>query len=46
MRPSAALLGVDKIEGHEAMYYELEGLDAHGGAIFYGDEVLGIVKMF
>ena len=32
--------------GHEAVYYEMEGLDAHGGAVFYSDEVLGIVKMF
>ena len=32
--------------GHEAVYYELEGLDAHGGAVFYSNEVLGTVKMF
>lgn len=32
--------------GHEAMYYELEGLDAHGGAVFYSDEVLSVVKAF
>lgn len=32
--------------GHEAVYYELEGLDAHGGAVFYCDEVLSVVKAF
>lgn len=32
--------------GHEALYYELEGLDAHGGAVFYSDEVLDVVKRF
>ena len=32
--------------GHEAVYYELEGLDAHGGAVYYSEEVLGIVKEF
>lgn len=32
--------------GHEVVYYELEGLDAHGGAVFWGDEVIGIVKAF
>ena len=32
--------------GHEAVYYELEGLDAHGGAVLYSNEVLGTVKMF
>lgn len=32
--------------GHEAVYYELEGLDAHGGAVFYGDEVLSVIKAF
>lgn len=35
-----------KTTGHEAEYYELEGLDAHGGAVFYCEEVLGIVKAF
>lgn len=32
--------------GHEAVYYELEGLDTHGGAVFYSDEVLSAVKAF
>lgn len=96
VRPSAALLGVDKIEGneelarkascgmyvtkdvalpavlllhseldpivsvensrvlydnlidagHEVSYYELEGNTAHGGATYYGNEVLNIIQKF
>lgn len=32
--------------GHEAIYYELEGCDAHGGIIFYGKDVLDIIQNF
>lgn len=96
IRPSAVLLGVDNIEGHEelarkascsmyisekielppillihseydpivsvensrvlyeklvashhnAFYYELEGNNVHGGAIYYHDEILDIVQDF
>lgn len=96
VRPSAVLLGVDKIEGHEELaekascsiyisenielppillmhseydpivsvensrtlyeklitsrhsvyYYELEGIDAHGGAAYYNDAVLDIIQEF
>ena len=96
IRPSAALLGVDKIEGHEELaqkascvmyiteniklppillihseydpfvsvensrilyekliasnhdvsYYEIEGNDAHGGAVYYSDTVLDIIQGF
>lgn len=96
VRPSAALLGVDKIEGneelarkascgmyitkdvelpavlllhseldpivsvensrvlydnligagHEVSYYELKGNTAHGGATYYGNEVLNIIQKF
>ena len=96
VRPSAALLGVDKIEGneelarkascsmyiteevklppvllihsendpvvsvensrilyekltdthHEVSYYELSGNSAHGGAVYYDSQVLGIIRDF
>ncbi len=96
IRPSAVLLGVDKIEGHERLaerascsmyisenielppillmhseydpivsvensrtlyeklitskhhvsYYELEGNDAHGGAVYYDSEILDIIQEF
>ena len=96
IRPSAVLLGVDKIEGneelarkascsmyitedidippvllihsehdtvvsvknsrtlyeklsatqHEVVYYEIEGNNAHGGATYYSEKVLGIIKEF
>ena len=32
--------------GHEASYYELEGNDAHGGAVYYDNEVLNIIQKF
>ena len=32
--------------GHEANYYELQGSDAHGGAIYYDNEVLNIIQKF
>lgn len=96
IRPSAVLLGVDKIEGHEelaekascsmyitedielppvllmhseydpivsvensrilyekltasnhdVLYYELEGNDAHGGAVYYDSMILDIIREF
>lgn len=36
LRPSAVLLGVEQIEGN----------DAHGGAVFYCDEMLRVLKAF
>ena len=27
-------------------YYELEGNDAHGGAVYYDNEVLNIIQKF
>lgn len=32
--------------GHEASYYELEGNDAHGGAVYYDNEVLNTIQKF
>ena len=35
-----------EITNHEVWYYELEGNDAHGGAIYYDSKVLDIIKSF
>jgi len=32
--------------GHEAIYYELENNDAHGGAAYYDNKVLNIIRKF
>lgn len=32
--------------GHNAFYYELEGNDAHGGAVYYDSEILDIIQEF
>lgn len=31
---------------HEVSYYELAGCDAHGGAVYYSRQVLGIIREF
>lgn len=31
---------------HEAYYYELENNNAHGGAVYFGDQVLDIIQSF
>lgn len=54
IRPSAVLLGVDKIEGHEELaashhnvdYYELKENDTHGGMTYYNSTILDIVEEF
>ena len=34
------------VSHHKAAYYELEGNDAHGGAVFYDRAILDIVQEF
>ena len=31
---------------HEVSYYELAGCDAHGGAVYYSRQVLGLIREF